>query len=196
MTNRQKQNLLQYLGYYTGIPDDIWGPMSQQATEAFQRAYGLTVDGVFGVGTEQRILEVIATGEQPAQQPQTSPETDGGEDWWKDIRYFRRDEPGIACPCGRCGGFPVEPTEKLMRLADRVRDQAGAPAIPSSTVRCAAHNAELKGSAPNSRHLSGKAMDFCIRGWGSAKTLALVQQQPDVRYAYAIDDSYVHMDVD
>ena len=196
MTNRQKQNLLQYLGYYTGIPDDIWGPMSQQATEAFQRAYGLTVDGVFGVGTEQRILEVIATGEQPAQQPQTSPETDGGEDWWKDIRYFRRDEPGIACPCGHCGGFPVEPTEKLMRLADRVRDQAGAPAIPSSTVRCAAHNAELKGSAPNSRHLSGKAMDFCIRGWGSAKTLALVQQQPDVCYAYVIDDSFVHMDVD
>ena len=196
MINRQKQNLLQYLGYYTGIPDDIWGPMSQQATEAFQRAYGLTVDGVFGVGTEQRILEVIASGEQPAQQHQTAPETDGGEDWWKDIRYFRRDEPGIACPCGRCGGFPVEPTEKLMRLADRVRDQSGAPATPSSTVRCVAHNAELKGSVPNSRHLSGKAMDFCIRGWSSAKTLALVQQQPEVRYAYAIDHSYVHMDVD
>lgn len=68
--------------------------------------------------------------------------------------------------------------------------------IPSSTVRCAAHNAELKGSVPNSRHLSGKAMDYCIQGWSSAKTLALVQQQPDVRYAYAIDDSFVHMDVD
>lgn len=39
MTNKQKQNLLQYLGYYTGIPDDIWGPMSIKATEDFQRAY-------------------------------------------------------------------------------------------------------------------------------------------------------------
>ena len=111
------------------------------------------------------------------------------------VRYFRRDEDGIRCPCGRCGGFPVEPSETLMRLADRVRTMAGAPATVSSTVRCAAHNAELKGSVPNSRHLLGRAMDFSVRGWSSGKLLALVQKQPEVHYAYAIDGQYVHMDV-
>ena len=193
MTIKQKQCLLTYLGYYTGLIDGIWGEKSRNATEAFQSAYGLDPDGDFGDVTAKKIREVIASGEQPLQ---SVPEGTDIPQWWSEIRYFRRDEPGIACPCGRCGGFPVEPADKLMRLADRVRDQAGAPMIPSSTVRCAAHNAELKGSVPNSRHLSGKAMDFCIRGWSSTKTLALVQQQPDVRYAYAIDDSFVHMDVD
>ena len=113
-----------------------------------------------------------------------------------DIRYFQRTEAGIACPCGRCGGFPAEPAERLMRLADKVREAAGAPMCPSSTVRCQAHNDELRGSVKNSRHISGRAMDFRIRGWGSERTLALVRKQPEVRYAYAIDESYVHMDVE
>ena len=83
-----------------------------------------------------------------------------------------------------------------MRLADRVREQAGVPMSPSSTIRCQAHNDELRGSARNSRHLSGRAMDFSLRGWTSAQALALVKQQAGVHYAYAIDSSYVHMDVD
>ena len=32
MTAKQKQNILQYLGYYSGIPDDIWGEQSKAAT--------------------------------------------------------------------------------------------------------------------------------------------------------------------
>ena len=191
MTVMQKQHLLAYLGYYTGTMDGAFGPKSRAATEAFQRDYGLTPDGVFGPLTQARILEVIASGETPENTAQAA----DGPDWWDEIQYFKQDEKGIACPCGRCGGFPVEPAEKLMRLADRVREAAGAPMCPSSTVRCQAHNDELSGSVKNSRHLSGKAMDFCIRGWGAARTLALVRQQPEVRYAYAIDDSYVHMDV-
>ena len=83
-----------------------------------------------------------------------------------------------------------------MRLADSVREQAGVPMNPSSTVRCQAHNDELPRSAKNSRHLSGRAMDFCLKGWSSAKTLALIREQPGVHYAYAINESYVHMDVD
>ena len=193
MDTRQIQALLVYLGYDPGEVDGIPGRNTRRAVLAFQAAEGLVQDGSPGPLTQAALLEAVACGrcrQAQASGAQTVPE------WWADIRYFKRTDSGIACPCGRCGGFPVEPTERLMRLADRVREAAGAPMCPSSTVRCQAHNDELSGSVPNSRHLSGKAMDFCIRGWGADRTLALVRQQPEVRYAYAIDNRYVHMDVE
>ena len=190
MTRKQKQALLSYLGAYDGPLDGIWGDKSRQATIDFQRAYmeQTEVDGIFGATTEKRILEVIATGEKPV-----AYETSATAGWWKDIRYFTRSE--FRCPCGRCGGFPVEPEEKMVRLADMVRQHFDAPATVSSGVRCQAHNDELPGSVKNSYHLRGKAMDFCVRGVSGATLLAYVKQLP-VHYAYQINRSdFVHMDV-
>ena len=195
MTVKQKQCLLAYLGYYTGVIDGIWGPQSQQATESFQRDYQLTVDGVFGDGTLQRIKEVIYNGEAPQQSPagatEDSPATGT---FWDEIKYFTREE--FKCPCPRCGGFPVEPDQTLVELADDVREHFGLPMIPSSGVRCQAHNDELPNSVPNSRHVRGKALDFCIPGKTSAQILGYVNGHVSVNYAYAIDSSYVHMDVE
>ena len=191
MTLKQKQALLAYLGYYDGPLDGVWGEKSQRATIDFQRSYmeQEDVDGIFGAATEKRILEVVATGEKPKE----SVQIDTAPDWWKDIRYFRREE--FRCPCGKCGGFPVEPDEKLVRLADQVREHFGAPATVSSGVRCQTHNDALPGSVPNSYHVRGKAMDFCVRGVTGAKLLAYVKQLP-VHYAYQIKGSdFVHMDV-
>ena len=148
----------------------------------FQREYGLEADGIAGKATEAALRKAVF---ESWERPDAPPEPGAG--WWKDIRYFTRSEPFIACSCGRCGGFPAEPSEKLMRLA-------GSPMIPSSTLRCPAHNRAVGGVA-NSRHLTGKAMDFSIRGWPSAKTLALVKSMPETAYAYAIDEGHVHMDV-
>lgn len=190
MTIKQKQCLLMYLGYYTGSIDGLWGEKSRAATESFQRDYLLSVDGAFGDATAQKIREVVASGELPADRPQA------GADWWKEIRYFTRKE--FRCPCPRCGGFPVEPDETLVRLAERVRAHFGVPITISSGVRCQAHNDELRGSVPNSRHVLGKAMDFCVRDFSSAAVLDYLQslvKQGVLRYAYAINESYVHMDV-
>lgn len=191
MTMKQKQALLAYLGYYDGPLDGLWGDKSQRATIEFQRYYMAQedVDGIFGAATEKRILEVIATGEQPVVKENLT----ASADWWKDIRYFHRDE--FRCPCGKCGGFPVEPDENLVRLADKVRDHFGAPVMVSSGVRCQVHNDELPGSAKNSYHVKGKAMDFCVRGISGAELLAYVKTLP-VHYAYQIGNSdFVHMDV-
>lgn len=197
MTMKQKQALLAYLGYYNGPLDGLWGEKSQRATIDFQRSYmeQEDVDGIFGAATEKRILEVIATGEKPVDKNaengvivDTTPVA-----FWKDIRYFTRSE--FRCPCGKCGGFPVEPDETLVRLADQVREHFGAPATVSSGVRCQAHNDELPGSAKNSYHVKGKAMDFCVRGISGAKLLAYVKTLP-IHYAYQINGSdFVHMDV-
>lgn len=195
----KKQCLLKFLDYYTGIVDDIWGDQSRLATEAFQRDYQLQVDGVFGDGTLKRILEVIATGEKPpvADRPDTSAPSG---DFWAEIKHFKRADPGIRCPCHRCGGFPVEPSERLMRVADEIREHFGKPMIPSSTVRCQAHNAELSGSSSTSRHMRGLAMDFAIQGVPVGQVLAYTQQLKSrgiIHYTYEMTGTgYVHIDVD
>ena len=190
MTAKQKQCLLSYLGYYHGAIDGAIGPQTRAAVEEFQRAEGLTADGSPGPLTQAALLDAVANGRfrEDAKMPEVSTGT-----WWDDIQYFSREE--FRCPCGRCGGFPVEPDETLVRLADNVREHFGAPANVSSGVRCQAHNDELSGSAKNSYHLRGKAMDFAVRGVSGSKLLAYVKTQR-VHYAYQISGSdYVHMDV-
>lgn len=161
MTAKQKQALLAYLGYYDGPLDGLWGEKSQRATIDFQRAYmePTAVDGVFGAATEKRILEVIATGEQPKQESVQIDTAAPG--WWKDIRYFQRSE--FRCPCGKCGGFPAEPEEKLVRTVDAIRAKLGKPigivGSGGSGVRCPEHNAEVGGVA-TSYHLKGMAADL------------------------------------
>jgi len=82
----------------------------------------------------------------------------------------------------------------LLRAADRVRAHFGAAAIVSSGLRCEAHNAAV-GGVPGSRHRVGKAMDFRVAGRSAAQVLEFVKQQPEIRYCYAIDQNFVHMDI-
>lgn len=203
----RKQTLLAYLDYlpYEDI-DDIWGEQTQKATEAFQRDYQITVDGVFGDGTLARILEVIATGEKPlvSENQATSdfaednnvPSTTGT--FWDHIRYWSRDE--FRCRCGNyhtpyCNGFPVEPDQTLVELVDDIRHDFGRPGHPSSGIRCEQHNADQPNSAPNSKHKYGKALDFFIEGVSGAALLARAKADPRTNYAYIIDGQYVHVDV-
>lgn len=207
MTLKQKQALLAYLGYYDGPLDGLWGEKSQMAVIDFQRSYmaQTDVDGIFGEATEKRILEVIATGEKPSQQAQTSPEAGGGEDWWKDIRHFTRAE--FRCPCGKCGGFPVEPQEAIVRATDDLREALGVPVIVvppdghsgGSGVRCQTYNDSLPGSVPNSRHVLGKAVDFIAHGKGDTEIeayLAKIKATGVIRYWYRISPGSHHMDVE
>lgn len=194
MTVKQIQCLLAYLGYYVGNVDGIYGQMTATSVRAFQKDYtALEVDGVAGIATQKALKHAVAHG-MPPKKSEPKPVPGRDENFWDGIKHFKRDE--MKCRCGGkyCNGFPAEPSEKLMKLADRVREHFNAPAIVSSGVRCEKHNANVGGVA-NSRHKLGTAMDFCIKDMPSSIVLAYVQAQAETHYAYAIDGSYVHMDV-
>lgn len=173
MTRKQKQSLLYYLGYYDGEIDGIWGEKSQTAEQTFRRNHGVLDENIRDI-----ILQALPTADS---------------DWWEEIEYFRPGE--FACKCGSlCDGYPAQMEESLVRTADRVRKTLGTACIVSSGLRCRQHNANV-GGVSNSRHLTGKAMDFCAEGKTAEQILTVVRAQPEVRYAYAIDGRFVHMDV-
>lgn len=185
MTTVQKQCLLKYLGFYGGSIDGAFGPQSKLATAGFQDEYGLEPTGIFDTETEELIKKAVAGLVGPVADP---------VDIWADVKHFKREE--FRCKCGGkfCDGFPAGVDPLLLALADRVREHFGAAAIVSSGLRCEQHNKNVGGAAA-SRHKRGKAMDFRIKGQNSSAVLEFVKEQPEVRYTYAIDGSYVHMDV-
>lgn len=189
MEVKKKQCLLYFLGYYVGNIDGEWGALSKTATKAFQKDFGLTADGVCGDQTVKALKYAVCYGISKKQ------ETVQSKDFWDGIKYWTREE--FRCQCGGkyCKGFPAEPSEKLVKLADKVRGHFGKPGHRSSGLRCKTWNA-IQGGVSNSRHMSGKALDFCIEGKTAQQVLEYVQKQPECRYAYAIDSQHVHMDVE
>lgn len=196
MNVKQQQLLLSFLGYYTGKIDGITGLQTQDAIRRFQSDYGLRVDVLWGPQTEAKVREVIGNPAMEKKQENATvvhtpvvnkPVT--GDAFWDGIKYFKPEE--FQCKCG-CGLNNVNHT--LVTVAERTREYFNAPITISSGLRCPTRNAQA-GGVSNSRHLTGKAMDFSVRGKSAAQVLAYVQKQPEIRYAYAINESYVHMDV-
>ena len=187
MTVKQIQHLLAYLGYYSGTVDGIWGKQSASAATRFQQDYGdLSVDGLAGEQTQNALKQAVSTG---------MPEKKLGDNFWDHIRYWSREE--FRCRCGGkyCNGFPTEPDRTLVELVDDLRADAGKPGIASSGLRCTVWN-QIQGGVADSRHLTGKALDFSVEGMSGSKLLALAQRDPRTRYAYIIDGGWVHVDVE
>lgn len=182
MTIRQIQLLLQYLGYSPGEADGLEGPQTREAVRQFQTAQGLEADGVPGEQTQEALKQAVARGEEPQ------------SGFWKEIPHFTKGE--FACKCGGryCTGFPAQPEEALVRALQKVRSHFDVPVTISSGLRCPQHNRAVGGVA-NSRHLTGKAVDFCARGFSASLVLDYVNSLGAIRYAYAIDENFVHMDI-
>lgn len=197
MTVKQRQLLLTYLGYDPGTIDGADGPKTRAAVKAFQQDFGgLTVDGVAGAATEKALRHAVAYG-MPEKKQTTVTENPAATEtgtFWDGIKYFNRSE--FKCKCGGkyCNGYPVEMQETVVKAADKVRAHFGKPVVVSSGIRCTRHNAAVDGVS-NSRHLQGKAIDFSVSGFSASMVLAYVQSLPEIRYAYAINSNYVHMDI-
>lgn len=171
--------------YHPVVSDGLAGTKTMAATIYFQKAVGLTPDGIAGKETREHILKNAA--------PAPSAEPESG-DWWDDIEFFTRDE--FKCKCGGryCNGYPAEPQELLVRLAERARKHFKAPATIVSGLRCQRHNAN-EGGVANSQHMYGEACDIRIEGVSGDRLLAFFKAQPEVRYTYKINSTNVHFDI-
>ena len=191
MTVMQAQCLLLYLGYPPGLPDNVAGVKTSGAISVFQSDYGLPATGRLDDTTGKMLVAAVAGTAAKVDKPQTG-------SWWDNIKYFKPDEPNICCPCPRCVGKREYPTEALMKTADRIREELG-PMVPSSVRRCQAHNDELPGSAKNSRHIIGKAMDFNAPKSTPAQIEACLARRKaagEIRYWYRMDNGWYHFDIE
>lgn len=168
MTNRQRQYLLAYLGYYVGEVDGLWAELSKTACRAFQEDFqGIQVDGLGGPETDKALRHAVAYDMFRVAESvdvgaiSKEPSTTGTV--WEESEFFDREE--FRCQCGGrfCNGFPVEPEMELVRVCNEIRRRLGVPVTivdgGGSGVRCPQHNANVGGVA-NSNHLYGKAADL------------------------------------
>lgn len=197
MTVEQKQHLLAYLGYYVGTVDGIWGTLSKTACKAFQKDFfqmDSKVDGICETETEKALTNSVAYG-MPAKKVDKSEKEDITGTFWDEIEHFTRDE--FKCKCGGkyCNGFPSEPDERMVRIADQLRKNLGVPVTIVSGLRCKTWNA-IQGGVSNSQHMYGEAADIYANGVSQSRVEQELDKIGGVRYHYPITgSSNVHFDV-
>lgn len=191
MTVKQKQNLLAYLGYYVGEIDGIWGTLSKTAMDAFKEDFkGLDVPNMPENAPKKALKHAVAYDLF-----KTEPVKDETGTFWDEIEYFDRSE--FKCQCGGkyCNGYPAEPDERMVRIADQLRKNLGVPVTIVSGLRCKTWNA-IQGGVSNSQHMYGEAADIYAKGVSQSCVEAELDKIGGVRYHYAIvGSSNVHFDV-
>ena len=197
MTNKKRQHLLAYLGYYVGNVDGDWGTLSKTACKAFQTDFGgIAVDGFGGPETDKAMKHAVAIGflrREPIAEDTNIPTKTST--FWDKIECFTRDE--FKCKCGGkyCNGYPFEPDERMVRIADQLRKNLGVPITIVSGLRCKTWNA-IQGGVSNSQHMYGEAADIYAKGVSQSRVEAELDKIGGVHYHYAIkDSSNVHFDV-
>lgn len=201
MTIKQRQHLLAYLGYYIGAIDGDWGAGSRDACTAFQRDRNITADGYGGPETDKQLRYAVANNLEKPEFDDDVTDYYVGENatltgtFWDEIEFFNREE--FRCKCGGkyCNGYPAEPDERMVRIADQLRKNLGVPITIVSGLRCKTWNA-IQGGVTNSQHMYGEAADIYAKGVSQPRVEAELDKIGGVRYHYPITgSSNVHFDV-
>ena len=111
-----------------------------------------------------------------------------------DTKNFKAGE--FACKCG-CGYNVID--QRVIDMAQVIRDAVGVPVHVNSGCRCEKRNA-ASGGVPNSFHVQGKAVDLSC-SLGAKKLFAVVAdlkakgKLPELEYAILyITKDFVHID--
>ncbi|MBO7252773.1 MAG: peptidoglycan-binding protein [Oscillospiraceae bacterium] len=173
MTNKQRQHLLAYLGYYKMNVDGYWASGSQEACKAFQRDRNITADGYGGPETDKQLRYAVYNELEKPEPVEdevvvSKNETTTGT-FWDEIEFFDREEFRCQCKGKYCNGFPAEPHEATLRFADAIRKRVGKPIPVNSGLRCPTWN-QIQGGVYNSNHMGGGAVDLgCPSGVSPAE---------------------------
>lgn len=169
MTIKQRQHLLAYLGYYDGVVDGDWGSGSRAACIAFQQYRNIKADGYGGPETDKELRHAVYNDlKKPELIENDWPDDDDDEiivigTFWDESEFFDREEFRCQCKGRYCNGFPVEPSEELVRKCNEIRRRLGVPVsivdAGGSGVRCPQHNINV-GGVTNSLHVTGNAADL------------------------------------
>jgi uncharacterized protein YcbK (DUF882 family) len=101
----------------------------------------------------------------------------------------------LDCPC--CGLFVIN--DEFLDHLQALRDFIGVPIFPTSGTRCETHNARIGGS-PNSRHMSGQAVDMFADGIKGAALYEFSDKYLDLHFdgngglGFYIHKGHVHFD--
>lgn len=190
MTTKQRQNLLAYLGYYSGDIDGIYGQQTKAAVEDFQEAFGgISVDGLAGEETDKAMRHAVAYGmpEEAVKENLTAASDDAEQYLQSDGCYHiprgvdvqlskNLWAHEIHCQgngCCRESIISKQMVEMFQRIRDDYGDSIEIAQAGGSGYRCSIHNSEV-GGAYASLHMTGNALDLHCRD--KEKLLAVVNR--------------------
>lgn len=107
----------------------------------------------------------------------------------KNCKNFSPEE--FKCGCGGryCTGYPTYLRAKECRHIQSIRDLYKRPMQITSGLRCRGYNTRLSGSSSNSRHMTGKAVDFYMAGVtdslnGRKRLIDTIKHLPNHNWSY------------
>ena len=111
---------------------------------------------------------------------------------WNVHKYCKNFKPEeFRCGCGGryCTGYPTYLKAKECKHIQAIRDLYKTPMQITSGLRCRTFNTRLSGSSQNSRHVTGKAVDFYMPGKtdslnGHVKIIKVIKQLPNHNWSY------------
>ena len=110
----------------------------------------------------------------------------------QDTKNFKVSE--FACKCG-CGKSDID--QRVMNMAQVIRDALGVPVSVNSGCRCEKHNAKV-GGVKGSKHTKGLAADLscslgAVKMWDAVKKLHAEGKLPDLDYCIRYK-TFIHID--
>lgn len=137
LTTAQRKARFKYLGL---------GEYNKANISRFQKKYlrKKDVDGVYGTDTDRALRHVYNVK--------------------KYTKNFSPEE--FKCECGGkyCTGYPSYMKRVELENLQSIRDHYGKPMTVTCGLRCKTYNNKLRGSIGNSKHLTGYATDFYMKG--------------------------------